>query len=474
MAKADVLTPQATDFPQWYQDILAKAELAEGGPVRGTIVIRPYGYAIWERMQAELDARIKAAGAQNAYFPLFIPESYFRREAEHVEGFSPELAVVTHGGGKKLEEPIVVRPTSETIIDSFLAKWIQSYRDLPLLLNQWANVVRWELRPRLFLRTTEFLWQEGHTAHATEQDAHEYALRILRDVYEDFMVNVLAIPVVVGRKTDQERFAGATTTWSTEAMMRDGKALQMGTSHELGQGFAQAFGISFLDESGQKSFVWQTSWGASTRLMGALIMAHGDDAGLRLPPRLAPVQVVVLAVRTEDGAGEAAAQLAESLRGAGVRVEMDLRTDLSFGRRVVGWELKGVPVRLELGPRDLASGTVVLCRRDDASKAPVRLSEAVTEVVKVLEAAQASLKAAARELRSGRTVEVRSLAEVEEATQSGFAVVPGSLLAGGDGKGEEHLNAAGVSVRALQRPDGSLPSATEDVADLVAVVARAY
>ncbi|MGA3217471.1 MAG: proline--tRNA ligase [Acidimicrobiales bacterium] len=474
MAKADVLTPQATDFPQWYQDILAKAELAEGGPVRGTIVIRPYGYAIWERMQAEIDARIKAAGAQNAYFPLFIPESYFRREAQHVEGFSPELAVVTHGGGKKLEEPVVVRPTSETIIDSFLAKWIQSYRDLPMLLNQWANVVRWELRPRLFLRTTEFLWQEGHTAHATERDAHEYALRILRDVYEDFMVNVLAIPVVVGRKTALERFAGATTTWSTEAMMRDGKALQMGTSHELGQGFAKAFDISFLDQSGQKSFVWQTSWGASSRLMGALIMAHGDDAGLRLPPHLAPVQVVVLAVRTEDGAGEAAAQLAAGLRAAGIRVELDARTEVAFGRRAVGWELKGVPVRLEVGPRDLAAGTVVLCRRDDATKAPVRLADVVDEVKRVLEAAQASLMAEARTMRSERTVEVSRLEEAEEATQSGFAVLPGSLLTSGDGKGEERLNAAGVSVRALHRPDGSLPSPDEDVADLVAVVARAY
>ena len=235
MAKADVLTPQSSDFPQWYQDVLAKAELAEGGPVRGTMVIRPCGYAIWELMQSEMDARIKAAGARNAYFPLFIPESYFRKEAEHVEGFSPELAVVTHAGGKKLEEPVVVRPTSETMIDSFMAKWIQSYRDLPLLLNQWANVVRWELRPRLFLRTTEFLWQEGHTAHAAEDDAHRFALQILSDVYEEFMVNVLAIPVLVGRKTERERFAGATTTWTAEAMMRDGKALQMGTTMSSGR-----------------------------------------------------------------------------------------------------------------------------------------------------------------------------------------------------------------------------------------------
>ncbi len=472
MPKADVLTSQASDFPQWYQDVLAKGELAESGPVRGTMVIRPYGYAIWERMQAELDARIKAAGAQNAYFPLFIPEAYFRREAEHVEGFSPELAVVTHGGGKKLEEPVVVRPTSETIIDSFLAKWIQSYRDLPMLINQWANVVRWELRPRLFLRTTEFLWQEGHTAHADEQDAHRYALRILRDVYEDFMVNVLAVPVLVGRKTDRERFAGATTTWTTEAMMRDGKALQMGTSHELGQSFAKAFGITFLDEGGQQSFAWQTSWGASSRLMGALIMAHGDDAGLRVPPRLAPVQVVVLAVRTEDGAGEAAEALTEQLRAAGMRVELDVRTDLSFGRRVVNWELKGIPVRVELGPRDLAAGTVVVSRRDDTSKVSLPLESVVTQVGEVLESTQAGLLAEALRRREENTVRASTLEEAEAAAQSGFAVVPGAVLAGDDVEGR--LNAGGVTVRLLRRPDGSLPDVDDAVAELEAVVGRAY
>jgi prolyl-tRNA synthetase len=472
MPKADVLTSQADDFPQWYQDVLAKAELAEGGPVRGTMVVRPYGYAIWERMQAELDARIKAAGAQNAYFPLFIPESYFQREAEHVEGFSPELAVVTHGGGKKLEEPVVVRPTSETIIDSFLAKWIQSYRDLPMLVNQWANVVRWELRPRLFLRTTEFLWQEGHTAHADEQDAHRYALRILRDVYEDFMVNVLAAPVLVGRKTERERFAGANTTWTTEAMMRDGKALQMGTSHELGQSFAKAFGITFLDESGQQSFAWQTSWGASSRLMGALIMTHGDDAGLRVPPRLAPVQVVVLAVRTEEGAGEAASALAEQLRATGVRVELDVRTDLSFGRRVVNWELKGVPVRVEVGPRDLAAGTVVLSRRDDTSKASRPLDSVVASVTELLESSQAALFAEALRRREENTVKASTMEEAEEAAQSGFVVIPGSVLAGDDGEGR--LNAGGITVRLLQRPDGSLPDPDDDLTELDAVVGRAY
>ena len=285
MAKQPVLTPQSEDFPKWYQDVVAKAEMAENGPVRGTMVIRPYGYAIWERMQRELDDRIKAAGAKNAYFPLFIPESYLRKEAQHVEGFSPELAVVTHGGGKELEEPVVVRPTSETIINVFFAKWIQSYRDLPLLINQWANVVRWELRPRIFLRTTEFLWQEGHTAHATQDDARAYALRILHEVYEDFAREVMALPVLVGRKTERERFAGADATYTIEGMMGDGKALQMGTSHELGQNFAKAFDITFQSDTGSTEHAWQTSWGASTRLVGALIMGHGDDAG---PARAAP------------------------------------------------------------------------------------------------------------------------------------------------------------------------------------------
>src|SRR3954451_10805233 len=281
-----VLTPQAEDFPRWYQDVVAKAELADNGPVRGTMVIRPYGYSIWERMQAEMDARIKACGAQNAYFPLFIPESHLRREANHVEGFSPELAVVTHAGGKELAEPLVVRPTSETVIGEFMAKWVDSYRDLPLLLNQWANVVRWELRPRTFLRTTEFLWQEGHTAHATESDARDYARKILHEVYEDFMVNILALPVVPGRKTVGERFAGATNTMTLEAMMGDGKALQMGTSHELGQNFAKAFDIQYLDADGTQQLAWTTSWGVSTRMVGGLIMCHGDDAGLRIPPVL--------------------------------------------------------------------------------------------------------------------------------------------------------------------------------------------
>ena len=365
---ASPLTPRATDFPRWYQDVITQAELADNGPVRGTMVIRPWGYAIWERMQAELDARIKEAGAENAYFPLFIPESYLQREAEHVEGFSPELAVVTHGGGKQLDEPVVVRPTSETVINSFFAKWVQSYRDLPLLINQWANVVRWELRPRLFLRTSEFLWQEGHTAHATEAEARHYALRDpARRLSRDH--GRRAGRAGPGRPQDGP---GAVRRrhpdLDLEAMMGDGKALQMGTSHELGQNFAKAFGIQFSSDTGAQEYVWQTSWGASTRLVGALIMAHGDDAGLRLPPRLAPVQVVVLLVRDEEGTRRAAEALVDELRAAGHRVRLDDRVGTSFGRRSVDWELKGVPVRVEVGPRDLALGQVTVVRRDRHEK----------------------------------------------------------------------------------------------------------
>ena len=468
---ASPITPRATDFPRWYQDVITQAELADNGPVRGTMVIRPWGYAIWERMQAELDRRIKDAGADNAYFPLFIPESYLTREAEHVEGFSPELAVVTHGGGKELDEPVVVRPTSETVINSFFAKWVHSYRDLPLLINQWANVVRWELRPRLFLRTSEFLWQEGHTAHATEAEARDYALRILREVYEATMVDVLAVPVLTGHKTRRERFAGAIRTWTCEGMMGDGKALQMGTSHELGQNFARAFGIQYSSESGAQEYAWQTSWGVSTRLVGALIMAHGDDAGLRLPPALAPVEVVVLLVRDEDGAGAAAAQLVADVRATGRRVRLDDRVATSFGRRAVEWELKGVPVRLEVGPRDLASGQVTLVRRDLQEKRSVPVAAAAAEAVEALEAAQRELLAQARQALAARTV---TAADVDEAaaavSDGGFALVPWAAV--GE-EGENELAAGGLSVRCLRRADGSL-AASDDEDGLVAVVAKAY
>jgi prolyl-tRNA synthetase len=470
MAKGSVLTAQAEDFPRWYQDVVAKAELADNGPVRGTMVIRPYGYSLWERMQAELDARIKAAGAANAYFPLFIPQSYLQREADHVEGFAPELAVVTHAGGEELAEPVVVRPTSETIVNTYFAKWIQSYRDLPLLLNQWANVVRWELRPRVFLRTTEFLWQEGHTCHATYEDARDYAAKILADVYADFMVNVLAMPVLPGRKTSRERFPGAINTLTVEAMMGDGKALQMGTSHELGQNFAKVFETQFTTESGTLEHVWQTSWGSSTRMVGGLIMCHGDDAGLRIPPRLAPIQVVVLLVRGEDGAGEAADRLARELRGVDVRAEIDTRTDLSFGRRVVDWELKGVPVRVEVGPRDLASGVVTLARRDSGAKDTVPVAEAAPRVLSLLEHIQGELLAEATTRLESRTADVSTVEDAVAAAADGFARLPWAAV-GADG--EDRMRTDGVTVRCLRREDGSVPLDDAEPG-LLATVGRAY
>jgi prolyl-tRNA synthetase len=470
MAKAPVLTPQAEDFPRWYQDVLTKAELADNGPVRGTMVIRPYGYAIWERMQAEVDARIKAAGAENAYFPLFIPESYLRREADHVEGFSPELAVVTHAGGKELDEPVVVRPTSETVIGEYMAKWIQSYRDLPLLLNQWANVVRWELRPRLFLRTSEFLWQEGHTAHATFDDARAYAERIHRQVYAGFMNDVLAMPVVVGRKTTKERFAGAVNTLTCEAMMGDGKALQMGTSHELGQNFAKAFDIQYLDAEGTQQYAWTTSWGVSTRMVGGLIMGHGDDRGLRLPPNLAPIQVVVMAVRDDpEVIGRCAALVAE-LTGAGLRVRLDDKVEVSAGRRATDWELKGVPVRLELGPRDLAEAAVTMVDRAKGTKEPTPLDGVARAVEATLSRMQGNMLSAYATAQDHRTVDVSTLEEAREASQQGWARVPWSVLGV---EGEDALATSAVTVRCLVRPDGSLPL-SEDEPDLLAICGRSY
>ncbi|CAN5682493.1 proline--tRNA ligase [soil metagenome] len=471
MAKAPILTPQAEDFPRWYQDILTKAQLAENGPVRGTMVIRPYAYAIWERMVSEVDTRIKAAGAENAYFPLFIPESYLKREAEHVEGFSPELAIVTHGGGKELEEPVVVRPTSETVIGEYMSKWIQSYRDLPLLLNQWANVVRWELRPRLFLRTSEFIWQEGHCAHATQEDARLYAARILHEVYEDFMVNVLAMPVYTGRKIPQERFAGAINTLTCEAMMGDGKALQMGTSHELGQNFAKAFDIGFQDENGARQLCSTTSWGVSTRMMGGLIMAHGDDRGLRVPPRLAAVQAVVLVVKDDDGTvSEAARRLVQQLADAGVRVKLDDQVSTAFGRRATDWELKGVPLRIEVGPRDLAEGNIVIARRDTGEKVPTALDDAAAVVPDLLEQIQTGLLAGARADRDARTVDVSSVDEAREAAMNGFARIPWAALADG---GIEQLGRDAITVRCLQSADGGLPL-SDDEAGATALVARSY
>ena len=475
MPRTSVLTPRAQDFPRWYQDVVAKAELADNGPVRGTMVIRPYGYGIWERMQAGMDARIKATGAENAYFPLFIPESYLHREAEHVEGFSPELAVVTHAGGKQLEEPVVVRPTSETVIGEFMGKWINSHRDLPLLLNQWANVVRWELRPRIFLRTSEFLWQEGHTAHASEADAAAYARRILHEVYEDFMRTELAIPVVVGRKTKRERFAGATNTLALEAMMGDGKALQMGTSHELGQNFARAFDISYTDADQRQQHVWTTSWGSSTRMLGGLIMSHGDDAGLRVPPKLAAIQVQVMVVKgSDDGSVEAAARgLRDELAATGVRVRLDDRVDTPFGRRAVDAELKGIPFRIEVGPRDLAEGRVTLARRVLETKEQHSISAVAAAITAAIEADQAELYRQAEQRQHDRTAEVDTVEDAVAATADGWARLPWSAL--GD-EGEARIAGQGVTVRCLVRADGSVPDTDDPAQDpsLVAVLARAY
>jgi prolyl-tRNA synthetase len=470
-ASRGALTPRSVDFPRWYQEVVARAELADNGPVRGTMVIRPWAYAVWERLQGALDERIKAVGVDNAYFPLFIPESYLRLEAEHVEGFSPELAVVTHAGGQELDEPLVVRPTSETVINSFFAKWIQSYRDLPFAINQWANIVRWELRPRLFLRSTEFLWQEGHTAHASADDARAFALRILDEVYGSTLREVAAIPYLAGHKTAKERFAGATQTWTLEAMMGDGKALQMGTSHELGQNFSRAFGIEYADERGERQFPWQTSWGVSTRLLGALVMAHGDDWGLRLPPALAPRQVVVVAVRDDPDVLSAARALADELGADGHRVQFDDRVEVGFGRRSVEWELKGVPIRVEVGPRDLVNDEVTLVRRHLRTKEQAPISGAAAAVRDALGRVAADLAAEGSAALADRTVAVTTCAEAVEACASGFARLAWSAIGV---PGEAELAKEGVTVRCLLTRDGSLGGPQTPDAELDAIVARAY
>ena len=383
------------DYAQWYQDVVYKADLADLSPVRGCMVIRPYGYALWENMQRLLDDRIKATGHENLYFPLFIPYSFLAKEAEHVEGFAPEVALVTKAGGEELEEPLVVRPTSETVIGYMYAQWVHSYRDLPLLYNQWANVVRWEKRTRPFLRTTEFLWQEGHTVHRDEAEAEAETLLILRDVYQDFMEKELAIPVIAGLKSESEKFAGALRTYSLEAMMGDGKALQTGTSHNLGQNFARSFEISFQDADGQQKTAWTTSWGSSTRMIGALIMAHGDANGLRMPPHVAPIQAVIVPIWRNDAEREAVAALAgeveTALRRAGVRVKSDWREERP-GFKYNHWELRGVPVRIEIGPRDAAAGQVMLVPRTDRSaKETVARDDVAARVPALLEEIQQTL-----------------------------------------------------------------------------------
>jgi prolyl-tRNA synthetase len=407
MAESKALTTRAVDFSAWYNELIARAELADYSPVRGCMVIRPNGYAIWEQMQGALDQMFKDTGHQNAYFPLFIPQSFLSREAEHVEGFAPEVAVVTHAGGKELEEPLVVRPTSETIIYAMYAKWIQSYRDLPLLINQWCNVVRWEMRTRLFLRTTEFLWQEGHTAHATEAEAEEETRRML-GVYRTFMEEWMAMPVLTGRKTDSERFAGALRTYSCEALMQDNKALQGGTSHNLGQNFARAFEVTFQTAAGGLDHVWNTSWGVSTRLVGALIMTHGDDAGLVCPPRLAQYQVVIVPIYRSDEERatmfEASHRLKKELAGAGVRVHLDARDGMKPGAKYYEWEGRGVPLRLEVGPRDVAASAVVLARRTGGKKETLPMAGIATQVHEIMNRMQSDLLETARARREAASI----------------------------------------------------------------------
>ena len=411
MAKG--ITPRKDDYSRWYTDVIIQSQMADYSPVKGCMVIRPLGYAVWEAMQRELDARFKESGHENAYFPLFIPESFLHKEAEHIAGFAPELAVVTHGGGKKLEEPLIVRPTSETIIYAMFAKWIRSYRDLPVLMNQWANVVRWEMRTRLFLRTTEFLWQEGHTAHATEAEAEEEALKIL-ETYRRFAEEHMAIPVYTGIKSDSEKFAGALRTYCLEALMQDCKALQAGTSHNLGQNFAKAFEVKYQTREGTWDHVWSTSWGVSTRLIGALVMAHGDDNGVSFPPRLAPLQVVIVPIwKSEEEKtriSEVVRLAAEELKGA-FRVKADLRDEVSPGWKFNEWELKGVPLRLEIGPRDLEKNQFTAVRRLDRRKTPVPRDGLLACVAPLLEEIQADMLEKGRAFLRENTRDARSYDE---------------------------------------------------------------
>jgi prolyl-tRNA synthetase len=421
------LPSRSEDFSEWYNELVLRAELADYAPVRGCMIVRPYGWALWENIQQSLDRSFKATGHVNAAFPLLIPRSFIEREKSHVEGFSPELAVVTHGGGEELEEPLVVRPTSETIIGYSFAKWIQSYRDLPLLINQWNSVVRWEMRTKLFLRTTEFFWQEGHTAHATLEEAEAETKQML-DIYRDFAVNDAAIPVIAGRKSESERFAGADQTYSIEAMMGDGKALQSGTSHNLGQNFARAFEIRYLDKNGALQHCWTTSWGLSTRFIGAIIMVHGDDQGLILPPRLAPYQAVIVPIFKSDEERTkvlpAARKIKEQLVSAQVRVTLDEREGASPGFKFNDWEMRGVPLRIEIGPKDVQKNTVVLARRDRPGKEGKSFipQEGVMEAVpQALDSIQKALYDRALRFRETNTADPKDYGEFRSVVERGFA-----------------------------------------------------
>ncbi|NLN94352.1 MAG: proline--tRNA ligase [Candidatus Hydrogenedens sp.] len=414
------ITKRSDDYSQWYLDVVLKAEMADYSPVRGCMVIRPTGYGIWEKIQQQLDRMFKETGHVNAYFPMFIPESFLQKEAEHVEGFAPECAMVTHGGGKKLEEPLAIRPTSETIIWSTYKNWISSHRDLPLLINQWANVCRWEMRTRLFLRTTEFLWQEGHTAHATHEEAEEETFKMV-NVYRDFAENYMAMPVLVGRKTEAEKFAGAEHTYCIEAMMQDGKALQAGTSHHLGQKFAQAFDVKFQDKDGELKYVQASSWGVSTRLVGGMVMTHSDDNGLVVPPRLAPTPVVFVPIYRKDEERALVLEKAEALAAGWDKLfyKIDDRDQYKPGYKFAEWELKGIPVRIEIGPRDVASDSVVVVRRDTGEKESVSAEALHGHVETLLENMQADMFARAKKRMEENTFTVDSYEEYKERVADG-------------------------------------------------------
>ena len=476
------LTAQSQDFARWYNEVVYRAGLASQSPVRGCIIIRPYGFELWEAMRAALDLRFKATGHQNAYFPLFIPQSYIQRESEHIEGFSPELAVVTHAGGKQLEEPYVVRPTSETIIGEAFAQWVQSYRDLPLLINQWSNVVRWELRPRPFLRTSEFLWQEGHTAHATSEEAEAETLQMLQ-IYVELAEDEAAIPVIAGLKSDKERFAGALRTYTIEAMMRDKRALQSGTSHNLGQNFARAFDIKYLTADNTQEFCWTTSWGMSTRMVGAVIMAHGDDRGLRLPPRLAPIQVALVPIYRDDSQRNAILARLDSIRAefaeAGLRIHLDDREGLTPGYKFNDWELRGVPLRLDMGPRDLERGEVTLSRRDipgREGKSLVKEDGALPAVQRLLAEIQQNLFAEAQQFLHENIHDVRDYDGLRQVIESNAGWARG-WWAGSD---EDELliqQQTGATIRCLpfdSPAEGGSCLYTGAPANQIALFARAY
>ena len=435
------LTDQSDDFSRWYNEVVRKAQLADYSPVRGSMVIRPYGFALWENMQQQLDRRIKATGHQNAYFPLLIPESLLALEAEHVEGFAPQVAWVTHGGNEKLEERLCVRPTSEAIIGHMYSRWIESYRDLPLLINQWANVMRWEKVTRLFLRTAEFLWQEGHTAHANSEECQEEVLRML-EVYRDFVESELAIPVWPGKKSDAEKFAGADATYSVESLMRDGKALQAGTSHNLGQHFAKVFDITYQDEQGKRQHVWQTSWGMTTRMIGAIVMVHGDDQGLKMPPRVAPHQAVLIPIWRKPEEKAAVLEFVDRVKeavGDRVRLHVDAREQYSPGWKYNEYELRGVPVRLEVGPRDVANASVMSVRRDNRAKSPIPVGEIGSRLPSLLDELQRDLFQAALKFRDDNTSFAKDLGEIEAhfRDRRGFVAAPWD----GDAKFEADVKA---------------------------------